>query len=159
MTEPAGSSPDREPGRPVIVRRRFLRYILGFGIVSTLAMVVAPVVGFLVPPKSAAAGGSGGKVLAGTTAEIAPGSGKVVAMGSAPVIVTNSAQGVHAFSAVCTHLGCIVAYDAPNAVIACPCHGGVFNPNTGAVIAGPPPSPLKPVAVSIEKDRIYLVNS
>ena len=87
------------------------------------------------------------------------GGGKVVAMGSTPVIVTNTAQGFHAFSAVCTHLGCIVAFDSTLGQIGCPCHGGVFNASTGAVVSGPPPAPLKPVTVVVEKDQIFLVNS
>lgn len=138
-------------------RRRFLRLLLGFSAVSTLAMIVTPIVAFLVPPKTET-GATGGRVLAGTTADIPVGQGKVVAMGSAPVIVTDTAQGgVKAFSAVCTHLGCIVAFDTTVGQIVCPCHGGQFNPSTGAVTAGPPPAPLKPVSVVVEKDQIFLV--
>jgi Rieske Fe-S protein len=139
-------------------RRRFLRYLMGFSVFSTLAMIVTPVLAFLVPPETSS-NQAGGRVLAGTTTDIPVGTGKVVAMGSAPVIVTNTAQGVHAFSAVCTHLGCIVAFDTTLGQIACPCHGGTFNPDTGAVTGGPPPAPLKTVTVSVEKDQIFLVNS
>ncbi len=158
--EPQSSeaTPGARTGGAQSGRRRFLRTVLGFSAFSTLAMVTAPVLAFLVPPKSESSA-AGGRVLAGTTADIPPGSGKVVAMGSTPVIVTNSAQGVHAFSAVCTHLGCIVAYDATLSQIECPCHGGVFNATTGAVVSGPPPAPLKPVSVAVEKDQIFLVGS
>jgi Rieske Fe-S protein len=138
-------------------RRRFLRYLLGLSVFSTLAMVATPVLAFLVPPPSSS-NQAGGRVPAGTTADIPVGTGKVVAMGSTPVIVTNTAQGIHAFSAVCTHLGCIVAFDTTLGQIACPCHGGTFNPDTGAVTAGPPPAPLPPVTVVVEKDQIFLVN-
>ncbi len=144
------------PGAPT-ERRTFLKYLLGFSVFSTLAMVATPALGFLVPPKSSTTE-AGGRVLAGTTADIPAGSGKVVAMGSTPVIVTNTAQGVHAFNAVCTHLGCIVAFDATLKEINCPCHGGVFNPDTGAVVSGPPPAPLPPVSVVVEKDQIFLVS-
>ncbi len=78
-------------------------------------------------------------------------------MGSSPVIVVNGESGVKAFSAVCTHLGCIVGYDTTTKVIVCPCHDGHFNPVSGAVISGPPPAPLKPIGVSVEKDQIFLV--
>jgi len=139
-------------------RREFLRFLLAFGVLSTVAMVATPVIGFLVPPKSSSAQ-PGGRVLAGTTADIPPGTGKVVAMGSTPVIVTDTAQGIRAFSAVCTHLGCIVAFDTALGQIGCPCHGGVFNAATGAVVSGPPPAPLKPVSLVVEKDQIFLVNS
>src|SRR3989304_3022861 len=59
------------------------------------------------PPE---AGGAGGRVGAGTTTDIPANTGKVVAMGSAPVIVVNTVAGINAFSAVCTHLGCIVGF-------------------------------------------------
>ncbi len=151
--------PDTQPGaKPAIPRRRFLRWLLGFSVVSTLAMVAAPVVAFLVPPKSSAPG-SGGKVLAGTLADIPLGQGKVVPMGSKPTIVVNTAQGVVAYSAICTHLGCIVTFDGSNNTIVCPCHDGRFSPASGAVISGPPPAALQPVTVSVEGDQIYLVSA
>jgi len=148
--------PATEPEPPT--RRRFLRYILGFSVVSSLVMLAAPAIAFLVPPK-AGTEGAGGKISAGTTAEIPPGKGKVVPMGSKPVIVINGEQGVTAFSAICTHLGCIVAFDETNANIVCPCHDGRFNPATGAVVSGPPPAPLQAVTVSVENDEIFLVES
>ena len=151
--------PDAQPNAtPPIARRRFLRWLLGFSVVSTLAMVAAPVTAFLVPPKSSAAG-SGGKVLAGTLADIPLGTGKVVAMGSKPTIIVNTAQGVLAYSAICTHLGCIVMFDGSNNTIVCPCHDGRFSPASGAVISGPPPAALQPVTVSVEGDQIYLVSA
>lgn len=146
----------REPGTPVS-RRRFLRWLLGFSAVSTLAMVAAPVVSFLAPPKSTAAG-AGGKVPAGSRTDIPLGKGKVVPMGSKPVIVVNQAQGVVAFSAICTHLGCVVGFDDASGLIVCPCHDGRFNPGTGAVVSGPPPAPLAPITVNLEGDKIFLVS-
>jgi Rieske Fe-S protein len=151
--------PETQPsGGPAIPRRRFLRWLLGFSIFSTLAMVAAPVVAFLVPPKSTATA-SGGKVLAGTLADIPLGKGKVVPMGSKPAIVINTAQGVVAYSAICTHLGCIVAYDDLSSTIVCPCHDGRFSPANGSVVSGPPPAPLPSVAVSVEGDQVFLVSA
>jgi cytochrome b6-f complex iron-sulfur subunit len=158
---PATGVPNEPPADATVAmasRRRFLRYLLGFSVVSTLAIVAAPVVAFLVPPKESAAG-TGGKTLAGSVQDIPPGRGKVVAMGSKPTIVVNTDQGVKAFSAICTHLGCIVAYDDQSGSISCPCHGGRFSPTTGAVIAGPPPAPLPPVTVSVEGEEIFLVSA
>ena len=143
-------------GRPM-GRRRFVRMLLGFSVFSTLAMVVTPIVGFLIPPRTVGAG-AGGRVLAATTADLPIGHGKVVAMGSKPVIVVNTAAGVKAYSAVCTHLGCIVGYDTTSNHIVCPCHDGHFNPASGGVISGPPPQPLPPVPVAVEKDQIFLVS-
>ena len=151
--EPTAVDPAERP----VGRRRFIRMLLGFSVFSTLAMVVTPIVGFLVPPRTAGAG-TGGRVLAATTADLPIGSGKVVAMGSKPVIVVNTAAGVKAYSAVCTHLGCIVAYDPTSSHIVCPCHDGHFSPASGGVISGPPPQPLPPVGVAVEKDQIFVVS-
>jgi cytochrome b6-f complex iron-sulfur subunit len=139
-----------------IGRRRFLRYLLSFSVVSTIAMVLTPVVGFLIPSKTATSA-AGGKVLAGTVQDIAIGKGKVVAFAGKPAIVLNTAQGVKAYSAICTHLGCIVAWDETVRLIVCPCHDGRFNPATGAVVSGPPPSPLAPITAKVEGDQIFLV--
>ena len=139
-------------------RRRFLRWLGGLTVVSTAAMVITPVVAFLTPSRNGAAAG-GGKVLVGTTADIPPGSGKVVAMGSRPAVVVNTDQGVKAFSAICTHLGCVVAWNDMISQIQCPCHDGRFNPSTGAVVSGPPPSPLPTINVSVEGDQIFLTEA
>jgi Rieske Fe-S protein len=142
-------------GRP-ISRRRFVRLLLGWSIVSTLSIVVTPVIGFLMPPRKAAFA-AGGRILVGTTDEIGPGRSKVVALGSKPVIVLNGPQGVKAFSAVCTHLGCIVGYDASQSPdIVSPCHAGHFNAVNGTVISGPPPAPLKEYSVAVQKNQVYV---
>ncbi len=153
---PSASTPVGVTNDGLIGRRRFVRMVLGFSLVSMAAMVVTPIVGFLIPPKTQGTG-AGGRTLAGTTTDIPAGAGKVVAMGSSPVIVINTGSGVKAYSAVCTHLGCIVDYDATTKAIVCPCHDGHFSPATGAVVSGPPPAPLKPIGVSVEKDQIFLV--
>ena len=143
--------------RPV-ERRRFVKILLGFSVVSTLSMVITPIIGFLIPPKTDA-GAAGGRLAVGTTDDIPIGQGKVVPMGNKPVVVVNTAQGVKAWSAICTHLGCIVAFDATANAIVCPCHDGHFNPSTGAVISGPPPSPLPAITVAVEGKNIFLVSS
>lgn len=57
-----------------------------------------------------------------------------------------------AFSAVCTHAGCIVsAWRAASRLLLCPCHGSEYDPaRAAAVVAGPAPQPLPrlPVAVA-----------
>lgn len=149
--EPVAGAPVNSPAR-----RRLLRFLMSFSVVSTISIIAAPIVGFLIPPKVQSAAG-GGRVLVGKLAELPAGTGKVVAMGSKPVIVTNSEAGVKAFSAVCTHLGCIVDYDTTTRQIMCPCHDGHFSASTGVVISGPPPRPLPPVATVIEGDEVFLV--
>ena len=137
-------------------RRRFVRLFMGFSIVSSIAMVLTPIVGFLIPAKTAS-GGAGGKVLAGTLDTLPPGAGTVVSVGSKPAIVIDTAAGVKAYSAICTHLGCIVMWDDAAALIVCPCHDGRFNPASGAVVSGPPPAPLPALNAVVEGNDIYIV--
>ncbi len=54
-----------------------------------------------------------------------------------------------ALSAVCTHLGCTVQYEPDANRIHCACHGGVYDPRTGANVSGPPPKPLKLFKVAV----------
>lgn len=137
-------------------RRRFVRFLMSFSVVSSIAMVITPIVGFLIPAKTAS-GGAGGKVSVGPVNSLPPGQGTVVSVGSKPAIVINTAAGVKAYSAICTHLGCIVMWDETAANIVCPCHDGRFNPATGTVLSGPPPAPLPPLNAVVEGDEIFIV--
>ena len=141
---------------PEVGRRQFIGYLLGFSIVATAVGVFTPVLGYLWPPSRTSSGGAG-RVQAGTTADFPAGSGQVVAVNDKPVIVVNTAQGeMKAYSAICTHLGCIVEWDQRRQIILCPCHDGRFNPVNGAVISGPPPAPLPQLAVVVEGDAVYI---
>ena len=58
-----------------------------------------------------------------------------------------------AYSAVCTHQACTVAYK--DGQLACPCHGSVFDPSKGAaVLNGPANRPLPQVAIRVEGGEI-----
>lgn len=70
------------------------------------------------------------------------------------LIKTGDAQ-VTTLSSACTHLGCRVSWDAASQELKCPCHGGVFD-RTGAVKAGPPPSPLARIPTRVEGDRVLV---
>ena len=98
------------------------------------------------------AGASG--TLLGRTADIPVGGGKVFT--DAKVVVTQPAKGVFkGFSAVCTHVGCLCNQVA-NGTIDCPCHGSKFAIATGAVVAGPAPSPLPAAPITVAGGKIHL---
>lgn len=98
-------------------------------------------------------GGAQGSALA-TTSEIPVGSGKIFT--SEKVVVTQPNSGdFKAFSAVCTHMGCIVA-TISNGTIDCPCHGSQYSISTGAVVGGPAPSPLPAQAIKLTGSNIFL---
>jgi Rieske Fe-S protein len=62
---------------------------------------------------------------------------------------------VRAFSAVCSHLGCLVNYHRKTKEFVCPCHGGKYD-RQGVNIAGPPPSPLTRLPVKVEKGTVLV---
>jgi len=62
---------------------------------------------------------------------------------------------VVAFSQKCTHLGCVVYFEADEDRWHCPCHEGNFDTRTGTVISGPPPRPLGRIDVEIRDDTIW----
>ena len=102
---------------------------------------------------------SGGEAKAGGAAiasesEVAPGGAITFKDSGNPAVLVHLDNGDFvAYSAVCTHQGCKVAYKDGN--LACPCHGSVFDPANGAaVIAGPAPSPLPEIPVKVEGGEV-----
>ncbi len=77
--------------------------------------------------------------------ELAPGEGKLLRLNGKRLACFRNDKGeVHAVSAVCTHLGCVVHWNGAERTWDCPCHGSRFG-TTGDVIAGPAEEPLKRV--------------
>ncbi len=62
---------------------------------------------------------------------------------------------VVAFDSTCTHLGCRTRYDPAKRQFVCPCHGGVYDEN-GAVVAGPPPAPLRRLEARVDGDHVVV---
>jgi len=71
------------------------------------------------------------------TSAVAPGEGKIVgAPGNQTAVYRDSQGEVHAVSARCTHLGCIVSWNPAETSWDCPCHGSRFSVG-GEVLQGP----------------------
>lgn len=68
------------------------------------------------------------------------------------ILLRVSDDEVVAFSQKCTHLGCVVYFEADEDRWHCPCHEGNFEASTGAVISGPPTRPLGKIDVEIRDD-------
>jgi Rieske Fe-S protein len=61
-----------------------------------------------------------------------------------------------AYSAVCSHMGCIVNFDQAANVFQCPCHGANYDGTTGEVTSGPAPRPLSKPTIEVVGDEITL---
>jgi Rieske Fe-S protein len=122
------------------------------------------------PAGSPASGGTGGKggepkkgsaspkvsgTVLGTASEIPVGGGKIFT--AARVVVTQPVRGQYnGFSAVCTHVGCILS-EVADGTIDCPCHGSEFKITNGAVVTGPAPSPLPKKQIKVVDGQVFLV--
>ncbi len=68
------------------------------------------------------------------------------------VLVRLADRDVVAFSQKCTHLGCVVFFQAAEDRWHCPCHEGNFAARTGEVLSGPPVRPLGRIGVEVRDD-------
>jgi thiosulfate dehydrogenase (quinone) large subunit len=74
-----------------------------------------------------------------------------------PGLVLQPATGSFvAFSAICPHAGCTVAFAKSSDIIACPCHGSEFNARTGAVERGPATRGLTSIPVAAANGNLYV---
>ena len=75
--------------------------------------------------------------------DIAPGEAGVVTVGGDQLAVHRADDGtLHTVSAICTHLGCLIGFNAVEREWECPCHGSRFGLD-GEVRQGPATAPLR----------------
>ncbi|MDO6711201.1 Rieske 2Fe-2S domain-containing protein [Aliiglaciecola sp. 2_MG-2023] len=69
-----------------------------------------------------------------------------------------SADGIVAYSAICTHAGCpVTGWVEEEENYMCPCHQSVFNPKEGGgVVSGPAPRKLPALALAAENDELVV---
>ena len=72
------------------------------------------------------------------------------------VHIFSDENGLYAITAICTHLGCIVALSDNG--FDCPCHGSKYN-RDGKVIAGPAPRNLPWLEISESEDGTLVVDA
>jgi Rieske Fe-S protein len=143
---PTDSPPIRR--RTVIMNAGLAAAVAGLGSCTTYGP--APATEPSAPASGAGAGGSG-QGLTAKAADIPIGSGKVFP--DAQTVITQPKKGeFKAFSAVCTHQGCLV--DTVTNTINCPCHGSKYSITDGAVVNPPAPKPLPPKTIKVSGDTL-----
>ena len=100
----------------------------------------------------AAAGASSAAAALTSTSAVHEGGGTII--GGKNIVITQPEAGTFkAFTAVCTHAGCIVN-SVSGGTINCPCHGSKFSIKDGSVVNGPAASPLATIAIEVEGSSI-----
>ena len=102
----------------------------------------------------ASAGASGGGAGVAQVSDIPVGGGVILA-DPAVVITQPTAGDIKAFTAVCTHQGCLVSEVVDNEII-CPCHGSRFSATDGSVLQGPAQTPLQSAGVTLDGGSVVL---
>jgi cytochrome b6-f complex iron-sulfur subunit len=133
-------------------RRKFLFTMLG-GLGALIGAASAwPVFRFLSPID---AGDGSDQVIIPRT-EVVSGKAHFFEYRGKPAVILQPSPGNFvALSAVCTHLGCVVAWQDQAAEFLCPCHGGRFSAD-GKVLGGPPPRPLETLIVETDGDQLKI---
>jgi Rieske Fe-S protein len=137
-----------------MVRRRFIKYLLGAMSALFASSAIAVTLRYLLSPQRTS---EIEKVVEiARVGEIPIGGYKERwSFQGFPAILMHHQGGYKSFATKCTHLGCTASWRKEGwpaigkreAVLFCPCHDGVFDHETGEVLAGPPPSPLPEILV------------
>ncbi|MBV8887359.1 MAG: cytochrome b6-f complex iron-sulfur subunit [Chroococcidiopsidaceae cyanobacterium CP_BM_RX_35] len=151
---------------PNMGRRQFMN-LLTFGTITGTALgALYPVVKFFIPPESGGAGGgvtakdelgndiSVSKFLTSHPVEGDRGLAQGL-KGDPTYIVVENKEAIrdYGINAVCTHLGCVVPWNAAENKFKCPCHGSQYD-TTGKVVRGPAPLSLALVHAKIADDKV-----
>lgn len=103
---------------------------------------------------SAGGDAAGGGTILAKTSEIPKGGGKIFKADK--VVVTQPQDGdIKAFSAICTHAGCVVG-EVSGGTINCMCHGSKFDITDGSVKKGPATKGLAPAKVNVKGGSVSL---
>jgi nitrite reductase/ring-hydroxylating ferredoxin subunit len=156
----AASVVDTTQPRDLEVRVKDDTVLIGTGEASRRAVLGGLVgLGVGLPLLSACGseGGSDGTTSSGpigSKAEVPVGGGKIFKADK--VVITQPTEGqFKAFSAVCTHQGCLVA-EIKGEDIDCTCHGSKFSIVDGSVVDGPATKPLEELKLTVAGDDLTL---
>ncbi|MGY6530845.1 MAG: cytochrome b6-f complex iron-sulfur subunit [Cyanobacterium sp.] len=154
---------------PDMGRRQFMN-LLTFGTITGIAAgALYPVVSYFIPKSAGGAGGGitakdklGNDLSASTfTANRQPGDRSLAQglKGDPTYIIIDEDKQIASYglNAVCTHLGCVVPWNASENKFICPCHGSQYN-NEGKMVRGPAPLSLALVHADVTDDKVILTD-
>ncbi|HEX7575776.1 MAG TPA: Rieske (2Fe-2S) protein [Candidatus Methanoperedens sp.] len=139
-----------------ITRRKLTEIFMGLVALFFAGGAIASVLKYLWPP--AQANSAAVEIKIANVDEVPTGSIKKFMFNGKASILLHMPAGFRAFGSVCTHLGCIAAWKPDENLIECPCHLGKFDPNTGEVVSGPPPSPLPAIDIVVKDGAVFALN-
>jgi len=135
-------------------RRTFLQRLLQGTVAAGALGVFGALFAYLFPPRRTFLPTKRQQKV-GKASEFQIGKAKSIIFKGEPLLVLRLRAGFVALSAICTHRGCIVAWDEKRQVIACPCHGGIFDAQ-GNVLAGLPTRSLRPFRAEVVNGELYV---
>jgi Rieske Fe-S protein len=137
-------------------RRDLLDVAIAGGAALLCGSTLYPVVRFVSAEPLLSTASSAFEVVVAKSTEVPRGSAIAFRFGEKPALLARDAGGrLHAFIALCTHLGCVVKFREDLGHIWCACHGGHFD-LTGVNILGPPPRPLDRLDVELRGDDVVV---
>ena len=150
VLEEPKANPGNEESSETTTRRAFLVAAGAAGLCYTAALGY-PIYRYLASPMEMASNATAiTEVTLKDAQKLPTGSVLMFKFGTSPAMLIHHKDGKWvALTAVCTHLGCTVQYEPDANRIHCACHGGVYDPRTGANVSGPPPRPLKLFKVAV----------
>ncbi|HEX9761065.1 MAG TPA: Rieske (2Fe-2S) protein [Candidatus Acidoferrales bacterium] len=139
---------------PAPHRRRVIEFLLGGGLLASVASFLYPILRYLVPPAPPDLGSD--SVVAAKVGDLKRNSGKIFRFGNKPALLVLTSEGEYrAMTATCTHLDCTVQFREDVRQIWCACHNGFYD-LAGRNIAGPPPRPLETFEVHVRGEEIVV---
>ena len=152
---------------PNMGRRQFMNLLTFGSITGVAAGALYPVVSYFIPPSSGGEGGGiaakdavGNDILAEDFLAEHNVGDRVLVQGlkgdpTYLVVEGEDSIGSYGLNAVCTHLGCVVPWNASENKFKCPCHGSQYD-QTGKVVRGPAPLPLALAHVDSSEETVTL---
>ncbi len=146
-------------------RRQFMNALTGGAVAVTTLGALYPVVKYFIPPSSgSSSGGVTAKDALGNDVAVsaflenhAPGDRTLVQglKGDPTYLVVTEDKTIadYGLNAVCTHLGCVVPWNAAENKFMCPCHGSQYD-STGKVVRGPAPLSLALAHAKVDDNKV-----